>query len=307
MPLAIASSGSVLIRKMLLIVLIAGISPAGYPLWGQAPGVGKEASSNQKNQPSLTAPRSQDDQRGTKGSPLIIETHPRPDGPEEAAKHKAENTTKEYRDGWTFRLTIANALFTGVLVVLTGGLLGVGWRGVNAANRTLSQIRRQTKATQQGIQHVVNSERAWVVLTPDPQFTLRDGVHKLDWKIWNRGKSIARIIEANIFTEKKTPGYEYRSFDEVKRLMEPIKFYNVPLPPDSSTDAWCQMFDVEGLDATALEEIKNHGRELLAYGYVRYIDAFENERESRFAFYFAPVFNGFRIDLRAPEEYHRCT
>jgi hypothetical protein len=198
-------------------------------------------------------------------------------------------------------------IFTGAAAVFTGLLVWVGWRGVRAANSTLLEISEQTKATKQSVEHLVSNERAWVILTPDPQFVLKAGLHKLDWKIWNRGKSIARIVDANIFTEKTTPGFQYRPFDEVKRLMEPIKFHNVPIPPDLSADAWCQMFDVDGLDDSAFDEIKNRGRELLAYGYVRYMDAFENERESRFVFYFAPVFNGFRIDLRAPEEYHRCT
>jgi len=123
---------------MLLIALIAGI-----PLWGQFPAARKEAGGIQRKQPPLTTPQPQADQRGTKESPLIIETHNRPDSPEEAAKHKAENDTKEYRDRWTLRLAVVSILFTGIMAIFTAGLLVVGWRGVNAARATLGAIQQQ--------------------------------------------------------------------------------------------------------------------------------------------------------------------
>jgi hypothetical protein len=130
-------------RKVLLIALWVWVPFLWQPLWGQAPGVGIKAGSQQKPQPKLAATPAQDDKRRTESSPLVIETHPRPDSPEEAAKHKAENDTKEYRDSWTFRLTVAGVIFTGLIVGLTAGLLIVGRNGVNAALRTLTAIERQ--------------------------------------------------------------------------------------------------------------------------------------------------------------------
>ncbi|MCU1338927.1 MAG: hypothetical protein JWO19_4508 [Bryobacterales bacterium] len=105
--------------------------------------MGVKASQNKKQKPALRISNPNNDQRGTDATPLIIETHTRPDSPEEAAKHKAENDTKEYRDRWTFRLAVTNAIATGVLVIFTGGLVIVGWHGVNAALRTLGAIDRQ--------------------------------------------------------------------------------------------------------------------------------------------------------------------
>ena len=43
---------------------------------------------------------------------------------------------------------MAGVVFTGLLVILTGGLVIVGWRGVNAAVRTLGAIERQATLMQ---------------------------------------------------------------------------------------------------------------------------------------------------------------
>lgn len=126
--------------KILAVVLWAGIPFCGQPLRGQAPGVGVDPSHNQKQQPKLATGQPKEEQRGTKESPFIIETHDRPDSPKEAAKHKTENDTKEYRDRWTFRLAVAYTIFTGLLVSIGAG-------GVYAALRTLKAIEAQVAIT----------------------------------------------------------------------------------------------------------------------------------------------------------------
>jgi hypothetical protein len=55
---------------------------------------------------------------------------------EKAAEEKKENDRKSYVDAWTLRLTVANAIFT-------GSLLLVGSFGIYAAIRTLRAIERQ--------------------------------------------------------------------------------------------------------------------------------------------------------------------
>jgi hypothetical protein len=105
--------------------------------------VGVQAGHNHKQTGQSNATNATTDQRGMPGSPLIVETHPRPEDPKDVAKHEAENDTKENRDRWTFYFTIVNAIMAIVVTVFTGLLVRVGWRGVNAAVLTLKAIKGQ--------------------------------------------------------------------------------------------------------------------------------------------------------------------
>src|SRR5213082_447565 len=100
-------------RRVLAIILWTGVPFCWQPLWGQAPSVGVDPGQNKKQQSNLGTPNANNEQRGTPMAPLIVETHNRPDSPEEATKHKAENDAKEYRDRWAFRLTVIVAICTG--------------------------------------------------------------------------------------------------------------------------------------------------------------------------------------------------
>lgn len=63
-------------RKVLAIILWAGIPFCWQPLWGQTPSVEK-SDQNQKKQPTLGAGKANNDQRGTDATPLVIETQDR--------------------------------------------------------------------------------------------------------------------------------------------------------------------------------------------------------------------------------------
>jgi hypothetical protein len=130
-------------RTIIAIVLWAGIPFCWQPLRGQSPSVGMQSGSNQKRTRKPDGSNANTNQRGTLTSPFIVDTHPRPDNPREAAEHKAENDVKEYRDRWMFNLAVFNALVAMVVAAMTGLLVLVGWRGVNAANRTLQLMKEE--------------------------------------------------------------------------------------------------------------------------------------------------------------------
>jgi hypothetical protein len=194
---------------------------------------------------------------------------------------------------------------------LTLALIGVGVGGVIVAVLTLKDIQKQTRAAvrisvsaKRNTDALINSQRAWIVLRPDEKFHPAAGVFKLDWKIVNNGKSIARLIEANVLTAKPDitftfPPYSYPSAS--------IQLHRITLPPESPFDIWCHLLGPNGMEAADVDDIINRGRDLVAYGYVKYEDAFGKEHESRFCYYYAVPFGEFRVSLTAPEEYHRCT
>jgi hypothetical protein len=125
-------------RKVLAIVLWAWIPFSWQPLRGQAPSVGVESSHKPKQQSNFTANQPPNDQRGTKESPFVVETHERPKTETEAKADKEKADGKDFIDRWTFYLAGANTIFTGLLMVA-----GIG--GVALALRTVSAIEDQGK------------------------------------------------------------------------------------------------------------------------------------------------------------------
>jgi hypothetical protein len=104
--------------------------------------VGVNPGHNQKQQTKLGATQPQADQRGTQKTPLVVDMVQHPKSPEETAETKAEKKHKAFIDGWTLGIAGLVALFTGILVM-------IGWRGVNAAKRTLMVIERQANLMQE--------------------------------------------------------------------------------------------------------------------------------------------------------------
>jgi len=151
-------------------ILLAWIPFFWQPLRGQSPRVGKDDDQKPKQKTKLATHQPQ---VGTEVSPLIVETHARAESKEEAAE------TQRYKKQTLLfnRLTLT---FAGAAAVFTGLLVWIGYRGVNAAVRTLTAIERQTKATENNVAVLINSERAWVVISdtraPDLKISISPGM-----------------------------------------------------------------------------------------------------------------------------------
>lgn len=144
------------------------------PLWGQSPSVRVDSSHNQKQQTKLGATKAQADQRGTKNSPVFVDMVQHPKSEQEAAKEKREKERKALIDGWTLGIAAAVALFTGTLVI-------IGWRGVNAAKRTLKAIERQATLQAASMTQWVSVDK-WDATYPEP--TELGGPIRLDMGFW---------------------------------------------------------------------------------------------------------------------------
>jgi hypothetical protein len=117
--------------------IVAIIAWAWIPfLWT---GVRAQSAHDQKQRPNSSANQTQPDSRGTEDSPLIVETHSRPNSEQEAAKTKRKDDEKELIDRRTFYRSVVNTIFTGLLTSI-----GIG--GVAIGVCTLKTISRQTVA-----------------------------------------------------------------------------------------------------------------------------------------------------------------
>jgi len=185
-------------------------------------------------------------------------------------------------------------------IAWAGGLVlvGAGVLGVWLANRTLKVIQAQVDAT-------VKAERAWLVVRPDA-FILQPG-DRLDWLIINTGRTTATISKAQVRCKK------YRGMDTLLTGQPdyggPINLYDVPSAPDIPIKVWSHLEGDTGnrLTAEDVVDIRDRGADLVAYCFVEYSDFFGRSHESRFCYYYAVPFGEFRINLRAPAEYHKCT
>lgn len=123
-------------RFIAILAVLAWIPTCWQPLRGESPGIGVNARKKQKQQPKLGQDQTQTNQTGTQNSPLVVDILSHPKGEREAAEDKRKDDQRDFRDRWTFRIAIAAAIFTGLLVY-------VGWRGVCVALRTLEAIEAQ--------------------------------------------------------------------------------------------------------------------------------------------------------------------
>jgi hypothetical protein len=215
--------------------LLAWLPFGGQPLWGQAPSVRVQSSRNQKKQPKLGTINSSDAQIGTKESPVVVDITQRPKTQAEAAEDKRKDDTKEYRDRWTFRLTV-------ITVIISGLLLFAGVSGVYAAIRTLRAIEKQAilmegqlnemqAAGLQATKHLGLTERPWLhmhVALAGP-LTVTDTEARIPLLITlaNFGKSVAvgiwinpelylmHVDRPNIITELKRLSEEAKACSAV--------------------------------------------------------------------------------------------
>jgi hypothetical protein len=106
--------------------------------WGQSGSQKKRRAAADSTSQTAT------DQRGTKQSPLIVDTQGHQDNPAEAADKQREKDTKDRTDS---RTLLSTEITAGATVVL----LFVGIGGVLLARRTLSAIDRQGEDTHRAI------------------------------------------------------------------------------------------------------------------------------------------------------------
>jgi hypothetical protein len=125
--------------------LVAVLLYFGQPLRGQAPSAGVESSRKQKNIPGDSPDKSTRDQRGTKESPLVVDTEGHQYTPAEAKEKSREKEDKHGVDAWTLRWA---AITAGATVFLM--IVGIG--GVIAAIRTLRAIKQQAGLMETQIQ-----------------------------------------------------------------------------------------------------------------------------------------------------------
>lgn len=160
---------------------------------------------------------------------------------------------------------------------------------------TLFIIAWQSVETQQAARaaliqanHMVASERAWIIAHSAMERYRPNEVEKpiFYWAITNTGKTVARLIEAQCV-------YQLLLVEQLQALPVeptyhlPTQFNRMPLPPSDSMSQSANL--IHPPQSSALDQIGEDVKVirmglfvLLAYGYVRYLDVFGNERESRF-------------------------
>ena len=191
-------------------------------------------------------------------------------------------------------------------------LAGLGIIGGVFAFITILAIKQQATAQ-------MTAERAWLVIGPAARdYVPRENEEpRFKWSIRNCGNTPAQITETSCM---------YEIVERVSLLNLPgqpdypvaIVLKGLLLPPGDSIGHTANLIEpprssaVERFDKSTINILKMNMFTLRAYGYVRYIDAFGKNRESRFCQYYIwpeeGVPNpGFRPLLDAPPAYTKCT
>jgi hypothetical protein len=196
----------------------------------------------------------------------------------------------------------------------------------------LRKIERQTKAgedaakaAKDGAQaalgqanHMVTSERAWLVIeaamgdfkpAADVDMTFR-------WSIRNGGKTPAEIVGTQCVYQMLL-SEELTSLPDEPVFPASVEAQGLLLVPGGSIDFSVYLLDFNG---KMVHRLGKHERDcvwmgvfyLRAYGYVKYLDTFGNERESRFCQYYvspdkSETNHGFQHLLGVPAAYRQHT
>jgi hypothetical protein len=179
---------------------------------------------------------------------------------------------------------------------------------------------RSAKAAARGIEIQERGQRAWLVIRSAMKDCepLADPQLRFWWTIENRGNLVGQIIETQC-------RYELVEYDPARDL-PPSPIYPAPIllarfliPPEKPQEYFAGLYGEDGRIVVPPLPIEDIGRinggtlHLRVYGYVKYIDGLEKERESRFIEYYAVSSNssvrgaGFRPLLGVSYEYTRCT
>jgi len=209
----------------------------------------------------------------------------------------------------------------------------IGICGVFVAVSTLKKIERQTKATEDAAtaakdsaeaarlnaQAVINSERAWIVIksTMDGYVPNAADTFEYKWVIRNTGNTPARIMETQCRYDL-VRAIVLTSLPPEPQYPAPIVLNGFLLPPGDSADYLTYLVSsstsevVTRLEEGELNTIRSGIYNLRVFGYVKYLDAFEKERESRFCEYYVwpsdrRGYIGFRPLLGIPADYTKHT
>jgi hypothetical protein len=173
----------------------------------------------------------------------------------------------------------------------------IGWQSI--------ETRKAAEAAKSSAESVRKAERAWLIIKPD-SFLLQPG-NRLDWIIVNAGQTTATISKAQVRCKK------YRGMEILLTgppdYGDPINLLDVPIAPNIPIKVWSYIETDTGnrLSPEDVVDISDKGADLVAYCFVEYLDSFGDPHESRFCYYYANPWKEFRINLRAPADYHKCT
>jgi len=220
-----------------------------------------------------------------------------------------------------------------ILLLCNAALVVIGFVGIKSALKTLKAIEGQldqmvvqnqkfdeslvvtekaAKAAQDSADSLKNAERPWLLIVPEESFQLtpRD---RLDWRIENIGRTTAQILLCSVRCRcvgsltVETP----KELEPTPNYRSDIQMFSTPVAPNQRIKVWSYIEGAEAYTNRIFDKdvtgIKDRKFDLVAYGRAIYLDAFGNSHESRFCYYYALPFEEFRIDLRAPADYHTCT
>jgi hypothetical protein len=305
-------------RRIVAVILWAWIPLCWQPLWGQAPGVRVQPGHEEQQKTPLATDHSNDDQRGTKNSPLVVDTTGHQNSPAETAKAKADEERTNYINTWTLRFTGASAVFTGILM-----FAGIG--GVLLAIRTLNGIEaqgglmeRQTKVLEGQAAALINSDRAWVLISkvwgPAIGPPVMGQTNQFLFDLTNSGKTVARL--GRYRTKFRLIGRNERLPDIPDYEIDPKLFGDIPespihcqvMAPGQPETISAPCWEVQ-IGPGIFESLKKREIVLYFYASLEYFDFADKKRELQFCYRYTPEdeLAKARWIIDGPKEYNKHT
>jgi hypothetical protein len=283
--------------KEIVLVLIAILSVFVYPLQAKA-----------------QTPASQEKQQGAGEQPQPPPAVPTATSPDQQKSTDSQGQSKHEQSYWN--KAFAPEMFSNWILVL------VGLAGIGAAICTLKIIARQTKATEDNVSALINSERPWLLLQNDSEKSIqRPYLIPVETNMGDR-------FTHCIFWMKnygRTPGCVFASKAELQigdnptqppdlSVYEMIRAEHnaIPVPPDQQIPSQA-ILTTGFIKADDVAHVEHGGKYLWLCGFIKYRDTFERTRspeyETRFCWLYENRFNTPEPFWKpaGPSEYNRAT
>lgn len=295
-----------MLKPLAILCFIAWVEVA---ISGQAPTVGMNRSSQQKQVDKGDAQEGNYQRRGTPDSPLVVEIKKPKPSTEDAEKEKAENDHKNFIETWTFYLAVAVAITAVLQVIGIGFQIAIFRKQTSLMTGALKAAQNSADAARLNAQAIINAERPWLLVFIKPIMGPMGGFNVY---IRNKGRTPAMITMAlwgcaavkDVTDLPKEPLYWPRKLVQDRIVM-----------PDGAVKIW--WFDPETLHNVLKDQFPRftwEGR-VFVFGTVLYRDLADpsptSSHETRWIGLYQPVVGDldcsiFRIEgIGVADEYHR--
>jgi hypothetical protein len=181
---------------------------------------------------------------------------------------------------WHILLTWPEGITTWAVILTLGAIT---WQAF-LMRKHAEHFEKLAGATHKQANHMVASERAWIIVSTSFPHGIEDGsqskILRVKWAMKNVGKTPARLLEFDAVASRADLGVTFP--DPPRYSGSPRNLNRLLLVPNDSF-GWTWMIEGDALTPEEIQEVEIGAKlMIISYGYIKYLDDFGNAHTTRF-------------------------